>query len=118
MYGIEIKHGVVRIDLHYYGEGEIDIVGNAALEQPRIFCVSALPELLQERLNVLKMLSEGESIPNFGRKYTNSLFHVRLSNSEWNSIQPFLIKENVYEKKYKLRHTYSLDKTIRSEEAG
>jgi len=103
------KHGVVRIDLHNERNGEIDVVGNAVLEQPRMFCVPVIPELLRERINILKMLSPSEQIENFGRKYNDTLYHIRVSKSEWETIQPFLIKENIYEKKYKLRYTYNIN---------
>jgi hypothetical protein len=77
-----------------WGGGESFIVtGNLPVNPPKDFKIKKLPELLQERINVLKMLDASQEIKYYGKKSVRDVYYVYVTQEEWETLQPNLIKE-------------------------
>ena len=90
----ETKRNVVRVQI--WGGGESFIVtGNLPVNPPKDFEIKKLPELLQERINVLKMLDAPQEIKDYGKKNVRDVYYVYVTQQEWETLQPNLIKESL-----------------------
>jgi hypothetical protein len=85
---------IVRVQT--WGGGKSFIVtGNLPLEKPKEFEVHELPKLLQERINVLKMLDASQEIKYYGKKSVRDVYYIYITQEEWETLQPNLIKESI-----------------------
>jgi hypothetical protein len=79
-----------------WGGGESFIVtGNLPTFSPKDFEVKKIPELLQERINVLRMLGDTQEIKDYGRKFASNVYYAYITQEEWKTLQPNLIKESI-----------------------
>jgi hypothetical protein len=84
----------VRVQI--WGGGESFIVtGNLPVSPPKDFEVRKIPELLQERITVLKMLDAGQEVKDYGKKSVRDVYYVYVTQQEWETLQPNLIKESI-----------------------
>jgi hypothetical protein len=88
------KRTVVRVQLWGGGESYI-VTGNLPLNKPKYFEVKEIPELLQERINVLKMLDATQEVKDYGRKSVRDVYYVYVTQQEWQTLQQQLIKESI-----------------------
>lgn len=85
---------IVRVQI--WGGGESFIVqGNLPLEKPKDFEVHKLPKLLQERINVLKMLDATQEVKDYGKKNVRDVYYIYVTQQEWETLQSNLIKESI-----------------------
>ena len=90
----ETLRQTVRVQI--WGGGESFIVtGNLPVSPPKDFEVSKIPELLQKRIIVLKMLDASQEIKNYGKKSVRDVYYVYVTQEEWETLQPNLIKESI-----------------------
>jgi hypothetical protein len=83
----------VRVQI--WGGGESFIVqGNLPLKEPKYFEVYEIPKLLQERINVLKMLDATQEVKDYGKKSVRDVYYIYVTQQEWETLQPNLIKES------------------------
>jgi hypothetical protein len=88
-----VQH-TVRVQI--WGGGESFIVtGNLPVNPPKDFEIKKLPELLQERINVLKMLDASQEIKYYGKKSVRDVYYIYITQEEWETLQPNLIKESI-----------------------
>lgn len=94
----ETSRLVVRVQIQV-GEGTVlsfIVQGNLPTHPPKHFKVNKIPELLQERISVLRMLDAGqEVIRHYGRKFALDVYYVYVTQQEWETLQPNLIKESI-----------------------
>ena len=90
----ETAQNTVRIQLWNGGKSFI-VTGNLPIDPPKNFEVKKLPELLQERINVLKMLDVTQEIKDYGKKSVRDVYYVYVTQQEWETLQPNLIKESI-----------------------
>jgi hypothetical protein len=84
----------VRVQI--WGGGESFMVtGNLPVNPPKDFEVRKIPELLQERITVLKMLDAGQEVKDYGKKSVRDVYYVYVTQQEWETLQPNLIKESI-----------------------
>lgn len=83
---------VVRVQI--WGESFV-VTGNLPIGKPKDFEVKKLPELLQERINVLKMLDATQEVKDYGKKSVRDVYYIYVNQQEWETLQPNLIKESI-----------------------
>ena len=88
----ETAQNTVRVQLWNEGKSFI-VTGNLPVNPPKDFKIKKLPELLQERINVLKMLDASQEIKYYGKKSVRDVYYVYVTQEEWETLQPNLIKE-------------------------
>ena len=85
----------IRLTVRVQIGGESFIVqGNLPLKEPKYFEVYEIPKLLQERINVLKMLDATQEVKDYGKKSVRDVYYIYVTQQEWETLQPNLIKES------------------------
>lgn len=73
----------VRVDI---GEACTSLMGNNVFD-PSTLYFHVLPEIVQSKIVLLKMLSKGDSIPNVGRRHSANVYYISLTPRQWESFK-------------------------------
>ena len=58
------------------------MMGSRWFDPPSLY-FKVLPEPIQEKLAILKMLRRNEDIPTLGRKHAEGVYYIYISPNEW-----------------------------------
>jgi hypothetical protein len=88
------KKFLVRVEvLDLDGNLVTHCVGGAKARTPKILFFFGIPELLQPKIAMLRIVDPGDRILDTGRRVKQDLFYVAVSPIEWEQ----LTKESTYE---------------------
>jgi hypothetical protein len=88
------KEFLVRVELITLdGNLVTHCVGGAKASTPKILFSFGIPEILQPKIAMLRIVDSGDRIIGTGRRVKHDLFYVAVTPTEWKQ----LIKESNYE---------------------
>jgi hypothetical protein len=70
----------------YFGDKLISMMGNNMFD-PSTLYFKVLPELVESKIVMLRMLRGGEGIPDVGRRHSQDTFYISLTPRQWESFK-------------------------------
>lgn len=78
---------VIRVELTELEHGVVtQCVGSMRAEAPKILFFVGIPELLQPKISVLRLVDMGNKITGTGKRLKYDLFHVHVTPTEWKQL--------------------------------
>ena len=88
------KEFLVRVELTELERGVVtQCVGSMRAEAPKILMFVGIPELLQPKIAMLRIVDPGDRIVGTGRRVKQDVFYVAVTPTEWKQLS----KESNYE---------------------
>lgn len=61
--------------------------------EPKYLHFNELPPFIAERIAILKMLNNYEEIPDIGKKFSDTVYHIPISIRVWESLIPSAVSQ-------------------------
>jgi len=88
------KEFLVRVELIELWHGVVThCVGGVKARQPRMLTFVGIPELLQPKIAMLRIVDPGDRVFAVGRRVKQDVFYVAVTPTEWKQLS----KESTYE---------------------
>lgn len=85
---------VVRVELTGLEHGVVtQCIGSMRAEAPKILFFLGIPELLQPKIAVLRIVDERDKVSGIGQRIKQDVFYIRVTPDEWRQLS----KESSYE---------------------